>query len=66
MAVVGLAMGFLGHTIPQFNVLVMGFPVRTLAGLVILGLAIPGIADVLARVLPEGIRHLRDVLTGHG
>ncbi len=66
MAVVGLAMGFLGHTIPQLNVLVVGFPVRTLAGLLILGLAVPGIADVLARVLPEAIGHLRDVLMGHG
>jgi flagellar biosynthetic protein FliR len=64
MAVVGLAMGFLGHTIPQINVLVVGFPVRTLAGLLILGLAIPGIADALARVLPEGIGELRDALTG--
>jgi len=64
MAVVGLAMGFLGHTIPQLNVLVMGFPVRTLAGLVVVGLAIPGIADLLAQVLPRGIHQLRDALMG--
>jgi flagellar biosynthetic protein FliR len=66
MAVVGLAMGYLGHTIPQLNVLIVGFPVRTLAGLLILGLALPGTVDVLARVLPEGIALLRDVLMGHG
>jgi flagellar biosynthetic protein FliR len=66
MAVVGLAMGFLGHTIPQLNVLVAGFPVRTLVGLLILGLALPGIADALARALPGGIQQLRDVLMGHG
>lgn len=64
MAVIGLAMGFLGHTIPQLNVLVVGFPVRTLVGLFILGLAIPGIAEVLSRALPEGIEQLRDVLMG--
>ncbi len=64
MAVVGLSMGFLGHTIPQLNVLVVGFPVRTLVGLVIIGLALPGIADALARVLPAGIQQLRDVLMG--
>ena len=64
MAVVGLAMGFLGHTIPQLNVLVMGFPVRTLVGLIVFGLAVPGIAEILARVLPGGIQQLRDVLIG--
>lgn len=64
MAVVGLAMGFLGHTIPQLNVLVVGFPVRTLVGLIVLGLAVPGIAAALAHTLPGGIQQLRDVLMG--
>jgi flagellar biosynthetic protein FliR len=64
MAIVGLAMGFLGHTIPQLNVLVMGFPVRTLVGLIVFGLAVPGIAEILARILPGGIQQLRDVLIG--
>lgn len=64
MAVVGLAMGFLGHTIPQLNVLVVGFPVRTLVGLIVIGLALPGIAEALAQVLPAGIEQLKDVLMG--
>ena len=63
MAVVGLSMGFLGHTIPQINVLVIGFPVRTLVGILILGLALPAIADVLARVLPGGIEQMARILT---
>jgi flagellar biosynthetic protein FliR len=57
-------MGFLGHTIPQLNVLVIGFPVRTLVGLIVFGLALPGIADILARILPGGIQQLRDTLMG--
>ncbi|MBI3865638.1 MAG: flagellar biosynthetic protein FliR [Planctomycetia bacterium] len=64
MALVGLAMGFLGHTIPQLNVLVVGFPVRTLVGLFLLGLIVPAVAEALARVLPAGIEQLRQVLTG--
>jgi len=64
MAVVGLAMGFLGHTIPQLNVLVVGFPVRTLVGLLLLGLALPAITEALARIVPGGISHLRQVLLG--
>jgi flagellar biosynthetic protein FliR len=64
MAVVGLAMGFLGHTIPQINVLVVGFPVRTLVGLMVLGLAFSGIAEALVHKLPDGIGQLRQVLMG--
>ena len=64
MAVVGLAMGFLGHTIPQLNVLAVGFPVRTLIGLLLVGLAIPAITEALARIVPGGILHLRQVLMG--
>ena len=64
MALVGLAMGFLGHTIPQLNVLVVGFPVRTLLGLLLLGLALPVITAALARIVPDGIVQLRQVLMG--
>ena len=64
MAVIGLAMGFLGHTIPQLNVLVVGFPVRTLVGLLVLGLALPAIAEALARIVPGAILQLRQVLMG--
>ena len=62
MAIVGLSMGFLGHTIPQINVLVIGFPVRTLVGILLLGLALPGIAEALARVLPGSIEQMRETL----
>ncbi len=64
MAVIGLAMGFLGHTIPQLNVLVVGFPVRTLVGLLLLGLALPAITEALAHIVPGGIMSLRQVLLG--
>jgi len=64
MAVVGMAMGFLGHTIPQLNVLVVGFPVRTLLGLFLLGLILPAVAEALARIIPGGIEQLQRVLMG--
>jgi flagellar biosynthesis protein FliR len=64
MAVVGLSMGFLGHTIPQINVLVIGFPVRTLLGIFILGLALPAIADALTCVVPGAIEQMARILTG--
>lgn len=64
MALVGLAIGFLGHSIPQLNVMVVGFPVRTLVGLLLLGLALPATAELLAQVLPGGIEQLRQVMLG--
>jgi len=63
MALVGLAMGFLGHTIPQINVLVVGFPVRTLVGLLLFGLALTGMAEVIGRALPMTIEQLTQALT---
>jgi flagellar biosynthesis protein FliR len=64
MAVVGIAMGFLGHTIPQVNVLVIGFPIRTLVGLLLIGLSLPVFADIMGSVLPETIMQLRRALMG--
>jgi flagellar biosynthetic protein FliR len=64
MAVVGIAMGFLGHTIPQVNVLVVGFPIRTLVGLILLGVSMAGAADVMGQSLPDAILQLRRVLMG--
>lgn len=64
MAVVGIAMGFLGHTIPQVNVLVVGFPIRTLVGLILLGVSLGGAADLMGRSLPDAILQLRRVLMG--
>jgi flagellar biosynthesis protein FliR len=53
MLSVGLAMGFMGHAVPQLNVLVIGFPVRTMAGFVILMLALSRMVEALLRPLPD-------------
>lgn len=63
MAVVGLALGFLGHTIPQMTAQVVGFPVRALVGLLVLGMALSGIADSIVRALVGGIEQMRQILT---
>jgi flagellar biosynthesis protein FliR len=62
MAIVGFAMGILGHTIPQINILVVGFPVRALVGLAIFGLAIPNIAEVLTDRIPETVHLLLEAV----
>jgi flagellar biosynthesis protein FliR len=59
MSLVALVMGFLGHTVPQINVLVMGFPIRAAAGLVILGLSLTGATELAL----EGVGEALDALT---
>lgn len=64
MTVISLAMGFLGHTVPQINILVFGFPIRMLTGVFVLSLAFSGIAEQIADSLPLAIDQLRGVLSG--
>ena len=58
MALVSLAMGFLGHTVPQVNVLVVGFPVRALVNLTVLAGSLTALRWNLAERLPGVIEHL--------
>ena len=63
MSLVALAMGFLGHTVPQVNVLIIGFPVRALINLAILALTFSGAAGAIVETLTAGIDSLRYSLT---
>ena len=63
MSLVALAMGFLGHTVPQINVLVIGFPIRALTNLLILSLSVSGAARSIVDVVPKVIDQLRHALT---
>jgi flagellar biosynthetic protein FliR len=56
-------MGFLGQTVPQLNVLNVGFPIRVLVGLGVLGLALSGMAATIAQAVPDAVQHLRQSLT---
>ena len=64
MSVVALAMGFLGHTVPQINILVFGFPIRVMVGLLVLALAMAGIGEAIADTVPAAIEQLRSALSG--
>lgn len=66
MALVALAMGFLGHTVPQINVLVIGFPIRVSINLVILTLSFSGIGRAVVDYVPLAIDQLRFVLANPG
>ncbi|QDT65634.1 flagellar biosynthetic protein FliR [Calycomorphotria hydatis] len=51
MTLVALSMGFLGHTVPQINVLVVGFPIRIVGAFVILTVSLTGISEAIVRAL---------------
>ena len=64
LSLVALAMGFLGHSVPQINVLVIGFPVRAMINLAILALPLTGVSRIVVDQVPEVIDALRYSLTG--
>jgi len=53
MALLSVAMGFLGYTVPQVNVLVLGFPIRALVSMVILTVTLSGAADAIVEIFPD-------------
>ena len=59
MSLVALTMGFLGRTVPQLNILVIGFPVRASVSLLILALTISGAAAAIVDAVPETIDTIR-------
>ncbi|MEX0718884.1 MAG: flagellar biosynthetic protein FliR, partial [Planctomycetaceae bacterium] len=62
MSLIALTTGFLGHTVPQINVLVIGFPIRALANLGVLALSLSGAARIAVDALPAAIDALREAL----
>ena len=66
MSLVALTMGFLGHTVPQINVLVVGFPIRALVSLLILGVTMSGAADAVIQSVPKAIDTLAEALAAIG
>ncbi len=64
MSLVGLTLGFLGHTVPQINVLVIGFPIRVMINVMILAATLSGTAKVAIDTVPEVIERLQQTLMG--
>jgi len=64
MSLMSLTVGFLGRTVPQINVLSVGFPSRAAAGLLILALTLSPAADVLTDLLAASLTALHESLVG--
>lgn len=65
MAFTSLTMGFLSHTVPQINVLSLGFPIRALLNILILALSLSGTAYLIIDLIPAVIERLQFVLIGY-
>jgi flagellar biosynthetic protein FliR len=57
---ISIAMGFLAKTIPQLNILTIGFAIRVVVGLVITILSLNGVEDVFVTALDDGFALLRE------
>lgn len=66
MSLVTLTMGYLGRSVPQLNILVIGFPIRASVSLLILALTFSGTAALIVDAVPDAVDALRRSLTGLG
>ena len=63
MTLVALTMGFLGHTVPQVNVLIVGFPIRAMISLLVIAVTLSGVGRVVVDLVPSVIDDIRKILT---
>ncbi|MCA8983111.1 MAG: flagellar biosynthetic protein FliR [Planctomycetaceae bacterium] len=66
MALLSVAMGFLGYTVPQINVLVLGFPIRAMLSLVILLVTFSGATGVIVELFPQVLEEVTNSLLSGG
>ena len=57
-----LAMGLVARTIPQMNVLVVGFPVKVAAGVLVLALSVPLLTSFVGSVFTSSALDLNTFL----
>lgn len=60
MSLVSIAMGFLGYTVPQINVLVLGFPIRAMLSVFLITFAVSGVGRIAVDVIPEAMMRLQE------
>ncbi|MDG2360173.1 MAG: flagellar biosynthetic protein FliR [Planctomycetaceae bacterium] len=65
MGLVTISMGFLGHSVPQINQLVVGFPVRSLAGMLVLSLTLSGTGRYIVDSVPSVINDIQLAITSY-
>lgn len=52
---VNVALGFIGRTVPQLNILTVGFSIKGMAALLLMAVALPGGTDVLLEAFSQAV-----------
>ena len=66
MALLSVAMGFLGYTVPQINVLVLGFPIRAMLSTAILLVTLSGASEAIVDLFPVMLEQITSSLIAAG
>lgn len=61
-----VAMGFIARTVPQMNILIVGFPVRLIVGLTVMIYTLPSIGAFLARTIGALMAGLINIIESMG
>jgi flagellar biosynthetic protein FliR len=61
-----VAMGFLARTVPQMNVLIIGFPVRIVVGLTMMAVTLPAVGQFLAATIGAILSGLPALVAAQG
>jgi flagellar biosynthesis protein FliR len=61
-----LTLGFISRTVPQLNILTIGFPIKAAVGILIMALGIMSLEPVLLGGLTEVMDSLRESVTVTG
>ena len=60
-----LAMGFIAKTVPQMNILSLGFPLRVMAGLLIIILGLVVMSEVVMGLVDDTLHLMFDWIESH-
>jgi len=66
MALLSVTMGFLGYTVPQINVLILGFPIRAMLSLAILTVTLSGATDSILEIFADTLDQLTGAIISTG
>ena len=60
MLIVDVALGFVGKTVPQLNLMTAGLPLRAMVGMVVLIVGIGMTSDVIRSAVTNSMQQVRD------
>lgn len=66
MALLSVTMGFLGYTVPQINVLVLGFPIRAVLSMLILTVTLSGATESILESFADAMNQLTTTIISTG